>query len=529
MLEIYCTPGSGRWYENVACYYQQSLKCWCNLAIHLARHGLLDPASVPRMKEFLSWGIIALTAPLPADYAVMREGVDADTYRTLPKTRRIPPIGDHAHLGSWVPEHVAIMAHFFRESDPAFADFLRWAFHSSGADGGYYSVPQLFFTQADALDMTPPEGDFTLASRRLEGFGVVFRGNVNQEDEFYLLLKQGPGGYRYHRTEGSILLVADGKPLVYDGGEAGEAWRHTTLSFYDTHTMLAPGHVERFHSFPTVDFAQGVHPLALSPGEPDYLCNSCRHELVEVAYQRYNEPHPADIRSVIWVKDAYVILHDELHIDPAIPTHWHLQAVAQHETGDLQEGFRFAGRFGTDLQVLLPGVAGHATVEYVPIVEPYMPPDVCFGMRHLQVSGTPGTDHYLAVLRPLPAGGTPVQATPIHHGGLTVGVMVLGVGVADHLFFHHDGMAIEEGDLYAFSGRYGAVLQRPDGLALALLDGACLTAANITLSSTGPAAWLQVTEQAVTLVTEGRGEIVVQYQGIEHRVNCPGEQQTIQL
>ena len=126
----------------------------------------------------------------------------------------------------------------------------------------------------------------------LEGFGSVFR--EPNTDEFYLLFKQ----YRADTgttTEGSFLLMAHGRPLVWDGGEAGETWRHSTLSFHETHMPLAPGHVERFHSFTGIDFVQGVHPKALSPGEPVFLSDSCEHTLVDLAYERFAEPNPAVI------------------------------------------------------------------------------------------------------------------------------------------------------------------------------------------------------------------------------------------
>ena len=58
---------------------------------------------------------------------------------------------------------------------------------------------------------------------------------------------------------------------------------------------------------------------------------------------------------MIWVKDEYIILHDDLKIDPSIPSFWHAQIVAESETGNARDGYVFKGRFGTDLQVLLPG------------------------------------------------------------------------------------------------------------------------------------------------------------------------------
>ena len=65
----------------------------------------------------------------------------------------------------------------------------------------------------------------------------------------------------------------------------------------------------------------------LEPGEPNFLNDLCNHELEAVAYTRYAEPNPADVRSVLWIKNDYVILHDDLHLPAKLPTSWHLQVV----------------------------------------------------------------------------------------------------------------------------------------------------------------------------------------------------------
>ena len=154
-------------------------------------------------------------------------------YADLPKTRLIPPIGDHAGLGRWLPEHYALAAKMYRVRDPEFADRLLWAWQNANPDAGgpaqssleqpgelpnstdgsdFGAVP-LLFAALEEEDLRPAP-DHALTSRRLEGFGAVLRGGFGTEHEFYFLWKQGPGGYRYHRTEGSFLLFAGGKPLV---------------------------------------------------------------------------------------------------------------------------------------------------------------------------------------------------------------------------------------------------------------------------------------------------------------------------
>jgi len=85
-----------------------------------------------------------------------------------------------------------------------------WAWQSSGAAWFIFrepsadfrqSVRRRFETGARAHYGEPPT----------EGFGAVFRGNFGRDNEFFLLLKQGPGGYRFHRSEevSCFLLMAN--------------------------------------------------------------------------------------------------------------------------------------------------------------------------------------------------------------------------------------------------------------------------------------------------------------------------------
>lgn len=470
-LNVYCTPGSGKWYENPACYYIHAASCRLNLAFHLWKHGILDVTTIPRLRDFLTWGPVLLTARYPHDSALLRDGCTYEAYERAEKVRRVPPIGDHAKVGQWVSEFFALMGKVYQKRDPGFADFLRWAYQEGGRDGGHFSKFPLFFVAADERDMAPAPPQ-TLTSRRLEGFGAVFRGNFGTPDEFYLLFKQGPGGYRYHRTEGSFLLMAHGRPLVWDGGEAGETWRHSTLSFHDTHMPLAPGHVEQFRSLKSVDFVQGVHPKALDTGEPIFLSDVCEHQLVKVAWERFNEPDPADVRSVIWVKDEYVVVSDDLHLHQGTKTHWHLQVVADtHEgTSSDEAGVRFHGRFGVDLQLLMPGLPTDAReiAAQVSTLEYNVDPAKCFAMRHLQLSMT-SPRRLNAVLRPLAPNQKPLKATAFDGG-----IHVRGEGIDDTLFMGRENRQIVQGDI-GFRGRHGAILRRSGRTTLLLLDGTSIS------------------------------------------------------
>ena len=519
-LNTYCTPGSGKWYENPACYYFAALGPRVNLAFHLAEHGLFDPTRIERLKDCLRWGVLLMTPPFPHEYEPMYNGCSAEEYLGLGKVRRVPPIGDHARLGTWIPEQFAMMAKLYRDKDPEFADLLLWAFQAGGSDGGYFSNKPAIFASLEEDDLAPaPQQE--LVSRRLEGFGSVFRGGFNTDKEFYLLIKQGPGGYRYHRTEGSIVLFADGKPLIYDGGEAGETWRHTTLSFHDVHMPMACGHVERFHTFEGLDFSQGVHPEIIKPGEPIQLNDDCHHKLVPVAWARYREPNPANVRTALWVKDEYIILHDDLRIDPSIPSFWHAQVVGESETGNARDGYLFKGRFGTDLQVLLPDQKFTAeSCERLSPLEYSAEKKEKFGMRHLQLTGDKA-DHYLAVLRPLSAGKAPVQASELRAQGRTFGVKVKGEGIDDVIFLSRDSQKFAAGGV-VFEGRYGTVIHRAAGMQLALLSGSVLESDGVRVESSGPAVFVNAGAKAVEIVAEGEGFVEVNWQGKRHALKVSG-------
>lgn len=509
-LDVYCTPGSGRWYENPSCYYLQASKCRLNLGFHLAAHDVYDVTTLPRMKEFLNWGILLLTPPCPHSYSLMRDGTTAAEYAIAEKVRRIAPIGDHALLGPWIPEHYAMMSKLYRAKDPEFADTLLWAYLAGGADGGYFGNLPLFFAALDEEDLTPPAAPH-LISRKLEGFGSVFRGGFQSPGEFFLLLKQGPGGYRYHRTEGSIILFADGKPLIYDGGEAGETWRHSTLSFYDNHLPLAPGHVERFHSTSVMDFNQGVHPVVIRPDQPIQFNDNCSHELVPAAFERYKEPRPADVRSVVWVKDEYVIVHDDLDVHDPIAAHWHLQPVADNHTGNWHEGYIFKGRFGIDLQVLLPGQTfDRESIERLPMLEYNRPVQERFTTYHVALSNLLPPKHYLAVLRPMAPSQSLVRAYLLSLDGQCIGVHIDGDDLNDDVLFARAPFHWQT-DSLAFAGRYGAVLRRGSTIHLLLMDAGSLILGTTRIQTNGPAVHLELAHDRATVQAYGdNGTVIVE-------------------
>ena len=506
-LGAYCVPGSGKWYENPACYYQHGMKCRMAIASHLAARGQLDIAAVPRMADYMGWLLKTLTPRLPASYALMRDGCSHAEYAQHTLVRRSAPIGDHAHLGPWIPDMAAVVAKWLRQAQPALANALRWAWHEGGRNGGYFGAPGQLLVQSEAADLANENDVPELLSQRLPGFGAVFRGAVGSDHEFMLLAKLGPGGYRYHRSEGSFILIADGRPLVYDGGEAGEAWRHSTITYHEARLPPSAGRIERFASLPSLDYTQGVHPIVLQPGDPIYLSDSCEHQLVDEAWRRARISQPAAARAWLWVKDEYVVVWDRLDVADDVVHRWNLQVMAEAETGDLPSGLRFNGRFGTDLQVLLPAGGDCAwKVNHVPMVEYHLPPEQCVAQRHLEVTSR-GAGDWLAVLRPLAPGRALIASTPLQAMGRCVGAHITGPGIDDRVVMGRMTCVVSD-DAWEFSGCAGAYLRRDDGVRLILLGAGRIRVGEMVLESSGPAAELQVIDGVAELRKDGEGEVV---------------------
>lgn len=544
-LTVYCTPGSGKWYENPSCYYLHATKCRMNLVFHLANHGRLDVTKIPRLKDLLRWAVVLLTPAQPVSYAIMRDGGE-EAYLNTEKVRKVPPIGDHASIGRWLPEHYFFIGKLFLKDDPELGRELMSAYFLSSGDGArlldnkahpveqegeqlfhdvalgssFGNLP-LLFTSIEENDI-PASAHIEPVSRRLEGFGAVFRNRVNTPEEDYVLIKQGPGGYRFHRTEGSFILFSEGRPLVYDGGEAGETWRHSTLSFFDVRMPMSAGHVERFFTTPQFQFTQGVHPEIIEPGKPVFLSDSCEHELVEECYRRFEKANPAVVRSFAYVGSDYLVVHDALDIDPSVPSHWHLQVVGEGGSG--REGtYDFKGRFGVDLQVILPGQTfADEKIETVPILEYHGKPEEWFTMQHLQLS-VPKAKNYLAVVRPLAKNAARLSAESLTHGDNLIGTHVTGGGFSDYHWFDRNGTEYQTEGL-SFRGKYGAALFREGQTTLWLGASGEIQTADFLLRSESSAALLESSTAGITLHAQGAGIIQVQFQGTTREFVSEGNQ-----
>jgi hypothetical protein len=458
----------------------------------------------------------------PANHDLMRDGCSREAWLSAPKQRWIPPIGDHAQLGREYSEAFAVMAAAFRGSDRGLADLLTWAYRQGGNGGAQHSLFALLFTGDDEellRDPRPP----SLPDRRLEGFGSIARHQFGEPDEGYLLVKIGPGGYRYHRSEGGVLYHEHGVPVLFDGGEAGEAWRHSTLSIGGTHLPLAAGQTRLVHANNHVFFTQGTHPRFIRPGEAVYLSDSCEHELVAEAERRFQEPRPENRRSLVWVKGEYLLVHDDLDLREAAEVHSHLQFVANDCCEANPGDWRLRGRFGIDYQMLIAdhsaNEAGVVTNEHLPILDYHREPAATFGMRHVRVTRQ-NPKSFCTVVRPL------LEHKPLrsHWTSSAPGeavVTLTGDGVSDcHFLRRNSGRSnFAEGE---FVGRSASVIRRTSHGEMHIYDGSQLRWGELDLvaSEVGVSCRIDVARQILEVNVHGDGSATL---GIGSASRCFGE------
>lgn len=528
-LLAYCVPGSGKWYENPACYYLHASRCRMGLLFHLIRRGLLTLEDIPRLQDFLLWGIHLLTPPQPLHYQEMREGSHSIEQTQL-NIRKVPPIGDHAGLGRWLPEHYACIGKLFRDQQHEFGDLLLEAYFHANGDGLRLRGGDEWVTQTPEADPVAPHtaaqfgnlpllfgtlepedverhSEFAPQSRRLEGYGAVFRQHVNTANEGYLLFKQGPGGYRYHRSEGSFIWFSHGAPLVYEGGEAGETWRHSTLSFHEVAMPLSPGRVERHYDGGGIQLLQGVHPVILKPGDPIFLNDVCHHHLIEESYRRWHLEPPAVSRGIVWIDGDYLLIFDDLRHANVALSHWHLHVVGRNPRELGPQDWFFPGRFGVGLRVCLPDQEFVSTsVQRQPILHNGVTEECCFATEHLCL-GKHHAQGYLAVLQPCPDGHPrPLEIRALRQDGYHFGASIKHELGEDYVWCCRSEEQWSS-DKVSFEGKTGAYLSRQDNQRFFLHGPGTLRANQLKLDSTCDTTMLVIRNGQFQLTATGAGRI----------------------
>jgi hypothetical protein len=143
--------------------------------------------------------------------------------------------------------------------------------------------------------------------------------------------------------------------------------------------------------------------------------------------------------------------------------------------------------------------------------EYHLPAGRCVAQRHLEIDAR-GAGDWLAVLRPLAPGRTPVETAPLQALGRCVGARITGDGIDDRVVLGRTACAVADA-AWSFAGCAGACLRRPDGLRLVLLGAGRISAGDAVLESDGPAAELRLDGAGPQLHRDGTGTVVASVGG----------------
>ncbi|MGD0094743.1 MAG: hypothetical protein ABSE73_32940, partial [Planctomycetota bacterium] len=264
-ITAFTADESGKWQENLGCYYLWSLRTSAAMNARLlnCRWPHYDPFDWPKYQLFLRFAARTVTPEHPLDDDVCIDGLpEGKPYSEIPKGRRHPGVGDHGGEGGHpIYDGVGLcglLAARAGHKDLArelVGDWKAGGYDISGKAGldiKGHLIANLDSAFAGKAALKP------LASENLPQYGFCFRDAWGTERETYLLFKCGTGGYRYHLSEGSFVLYARNRPLSLDGDENIVPARHATLTLGPQHGYVGNGKIARFVLGAEADYCRGV-------------------------------------------------------------------------------------------------------------------------------------------------------------------------------------------------------------------------------------------------------------------------------
>jgi tetratricopeptide (TPR) repeat protein len=447
-LTAFTTDGSGKWQENLGCYYLWSLRTVAAMNARLinCRWPRYDPFDWPKCQLFLNFAVRTVTPEHPLDDNLCMDGLPlGKSYADLPKGRRHPGVGDHGGEGGHpIYDGYALTAALARRlGHKALAQqlFAAWA------AGGRESEGKAGINLKGLLALNIADPQFVenaamkpLASENLPEYGFCFRDAWGTDRETYLLFKCGKGGYRYHFSEGSFVLYAGNRPLSVDGDENFIPARHATITLGPEHKYVGNGKIERHFLHPVADYCRGV----------------------------FAEANVA--RSIVFAKNHYFAIRDDAEGETSFVLP--LLANKIERRGDpsaaLRAGhFHCPGRLGLDV-LIYPLGKEPAKVETAT--------DPLLNQQKLTMTRKDGDDHLNVICWTEP-GGVPLEIKPVGPG-----YHIKGPGFEDYLFLTAEPVKFQGGQI-AFEGRAGLIRLGAKEPRLFLFDGKRIAYGEKTLDS----------------------------------------------
>jgi len=324
-LTAFAADESGKWEENLGCYYLWSLRTAAGMNARLLNAAWpgYDPFAWPKYQLFLRFAVRTITPQHPLNDRLCIDGLAAgQAYEQVRQGRRIPGVGDHGGEGGWpVPDGVGLSGILAaRSGHPKLAAELLAAWKAGGYERDGKAGVDLKGLLAANLDPAAVEQAALTpqSSENLPQYGFCFRDDWGTPKETYLLLKCGKGGYRYHHSESSFVLYAHNRPLSLDGDENFVPARHAAVSIGPEFGYVGHGVVERHLLSPAVDYCRGV----------------------------FAEKGVA--RSIVFAKNDYIVIRDD--ISGSQTSHFHLPLLV-HKIQQRGDHFYCPGRLGLDVLI----------------------------------------------------------------------------------------------------------------------------------------------------------------------------------
>ena len=459
-LTAFTAEESGKWEENLGCYYLWSLRTAAAMNARLlnARWRRYDPFDWHKYQLFLGFAIKCITPEHPLNDRLCIDGLkEGQSYDQVPRGRRIPGVGDHGGEGGIpVTDGIGLSGIVAgRLGHRSLAADLLGAWRA----GGYMRDSQAGVDLKGILVATVDSRAAQRAvlqpraSENLPGYGFCFRAGWGTRNETFLLFKCGKGGYRYHMSEGSFVLYANNRPLSVDGDENFVPARHATISIGPQCGYVGNGIIERHFLHPVADYCRGVFAGSKIT------------------------------RSILFVKNDYVVIRDDNAGDE--PTNFHLPLLV-HKIERRADHFFCSGRLGTDVLLYPLPVPRSAspTVSSARLDKPAVAPwpkvdiktDPLLSQQLITMTREKG-DAHLNLIRWTEPGAPPLKITPVGPG-----YRIEGPDFVDHLFFTAEPVSFQEGGL-AFDGRVGLIRQKGGRESLLLFDGTRIALGRVELRS----------------------------------------------
>lgn len=353
---------------------------------------------------------------------------------------------------------------------------------------------------------------YDIASREIEGFGVVLRADVGTPREAYFLMRAGFINGHYNGGElGHFDFYAKESPLALTWGGRGSP----EGSEKDLETGQQIRDNERMHnaiSFPERPKAiwgqwrAGISTSVFTPWLDYVVAQIPKNKEFQFNIGQWHDfsetPEPRWwTRHVLFVKHPhYVVLHDEAWAPLGSQFNLHVWAD-ELKLGD--HTAVFDGKHKADLEVFFARPAGKLALEEDEFGIWLKKPNE-FRQKILRARGSED-NHFTTVLWPRYKNEAPPQFTSLAGGA---GAKIVHPGGADYVFIDHEDVRYLEADV-TFEGRVGIARERKDYLELDLPIGgtighgewtlccdegvvARITGEGITLHTRGHATWVNV-------------------------------------